>query len=242
MTTDPTGDDAIHAALAQDWENAVKINTTLTKKSDKDIDSLNRLGFAYFKLGQLEKAKRCYTKVLSIDRYNQIALKNMKRLTSGKKVAAAIGAEGRLSPLMFLEDPGKTKIVSCVNPAPSRVLSVVSCGQEVFLKVKKHTVEVRDSNDAYLGALPDDVSFKLIKYTAAGNRYLAVVKSAGSTTLTVFIRELSRGKRFFNQPSFVSSTSYIPFSRSDGQKDREKLDVLPTGEDDSEEPENDDEG
>lgn len=224
-----THTNAIQAALDQNWKEAIKINTALLKENEDHIDVLNRLGYAYLQHGNTSLAKKYFQKVLSIDQYNQIAVKNIKKLQSGKPQQLS-GVVSKMSPLLFLEDPGKTKIIQCVNTAPDKILTHLMCGQEVFLKPKKYIVEVRDANDTYLAALPDDMSFKLIKYLEAGNTYHTIVKSVVKHVLTIFVRELKRGKKFAHQPSFISTTSYVPFSRGEAQDGESKPDMTATGE------------
>jgi tetratricopeptide (TPR) repeat protein len=223
-----TAERAIAAALAQDWKEAIRINLLILKIDKNDIESLCRLAFAYLKTGQLLAAKRTYLKVLALDKYNQIATKNLKKMTTLKKKDMANEAAGFMSPMIFLEEPGKTKIVECVHVAPAHVLSTLSAGQEVMLKPKNHCIEVRTSSQTYVAALPDDMSFKLHKMMAAGNTYQAIVKGVDKKSVKVMLRELSRGKKFAKQPSFTSSTSYVSFAKSGT---REVLDMTPTGED-----------
>ncbi|MEK7119341.1 MAG: tetratricopeptide repeat protein, partial [Patescibacteria group bacterium] len=145
-----TADDAIHAALLQHWKEAIRINTALIALDKTDIDALCRLAFAYMKTGQIASSKKTYQKALHLDAYHQIALKNLKKLGSlSKKDLIKTAALHATSPLMFLEEPGKTKIVECVHSAPSQILSRLASGQEVFLKAKNHVVEVRDEQDRY---------------------------------------------------------------------------------------------
>ncbi len=223
--------EAIEKALLQEWDEAVRINTAILKQYPDNIDALNRLAYAYFKLGDPDRAKRYYLKVTRLDEYNSIATKNLNKLTSGK-VKGGASTKGPVSPLMFLEEPGKTKIIALTNVAPERVLATLTTGQEVVLKAKRHVVEIRDSHNVYLGALPDDLSFRLIKFLAGGNVYHTVVKSIGKNQLTVFLREVSRGKRFSKQPSFVSSAGFLPFDR---ERAKTGPDVTPTGEEEEEE-------
>lgn len=206
---------AIQAALAQDWKEAVRINTALLKDTKNNISLLNRLGFAYMQSGQLTQAKKTFLKVTKLDPYNQIAAKNLKKLGLVRQKDLIKHTKSAMTPLSFLEEPGKTKIVECVNTAPLAALSTVSPGEEVELKAKNHVVEARSTRNVYLGALPDDVSFRLIKFLAVGNTYQALVKSVGKNSLILFLRELTRGKRFANQPSFTSTALYVPFTRSD---------------------------
>jgi len=206
-------EDAIRAALQQDWKKAILLNLDILKDDKKNIDAYNRLGFAYLKSGQIKKSKETFEKVLKLDLYNQIASKNLKKLTSLKRDALLTTNTFDISPLLFLEEPGKTKVIDCINAAPMITLTSLTCGQEVFLKPKKHTVEIRDQHDKYLGALPDDIAFKMIKFLTAGNTYSAFIKGISKNCLSVFIRELKRGKRLLNQPSFIGSTNYMPYQR-----------------------------
>jgi tetratricopeptide (TPR) repeat protein len=203
---------AIAAALEQDWKEAIRINLSLLKTDKQNINVLNRLGFAYMQSGQLTAAKKTFLKVTKLDTYNQIAVKNLKKLVNVRQKDILKTPKHQVSPMFFLEEPGKTKIVECVNAAPIALLSTVSPGEEIVLHARNHAVEVRNFQNTYLAALPDDLSFRLIKFLAGGNTYQALIKSVGKNTLTVFLRELSRGKRFHNQPSFASTGIYMPFS------------------------------
>lgn len=226
-----TADTAIAAALGQDWKRAIRINTKLLSLDKNDIDALNRLGFAYLKSGQMTKAKGAFQKVLKIDPYNQIGLKNLKRLGTLKRKTAMGSTNQKISPLFFLEEPGKTKIAPCINLAPVQILSSVSPGQEVYLRAKNHVVEIRDERRTYLGALPDDLSFRLIRLLTGGNRYQVVIKGTAKNSLTVLIREVGRGKRYAQYPSFAPSISFFPIGH---QAQREGPDVTATGEEDEE--------
>lgn len=233
MTDAPTTQRAISEALDGNWKEAIRINTLLLKLDKANVDALNRLGFAYLKIGQLTQAKRTFQKVLVVDKYNQIAQKNIKKLVTVKKKDVIRSVGQNVSPLHFLEEPGKTKIVSCVHLTQTTVLSALYPGQEVRLKAKNHCIEIRDEKDAYLAALPDDLSFKLLKLIKAGNIYQAVIKGIEKNFLSVMLREVSRGKRFLHQPSFVASQTYVPFTHAEGVVD--KPSSTPTGEEDEQE-------
>lgn len=220
---------AINAALSQNWKEAIRINTAIIKLQKNDIAALCRLGYAYLKSGHIKDAKKTYEQVLSLDQYNQIAEKNLKKLVTLKKKDLVPDVGSTLSPMMFLEEPGITKIVDCIHIAPPQTLSTLSAGLEVALKPKNHCIEIRTTQNTYLGALPDDISFRLLKLVRAGNSYRVIVKSIEKNSLKVLIRETARGKRFANQPTFAASTSYIPFSRGMTQVDAP--DTTPTGED-----------
>lgn len=225
-----SADDAISAALKQDWKQAVSINLQLLEQNKDDIDALNRIGFAYLHLGKLKDAKNFFEKVIALDQYNSIAQRNLQKLKNkGQTETNGI----LVSPMMFLEEPGKTKVIACVNLAPATTLASVRCGQEVKMKPKKHTIEIRDDNNIYLAALPDDVSFKLNKFLIGGNEYSIIVRSVEKNALSVFIRELSRGTLFADQPSFTPYSAYVAQARMN--ETEEKPDTTATGEEQPEE-------
>lgn len=226
-TTSPRA--AIAAALAQNWEEAIRLNLLILESDSDNLDAYNRLGFAYTQKGDTAKAKKSYQEVLKRDQYNQVAQRNIAKLQSNN---GSNGSSAFVSPLMFLEEPGKTKIVLCVNPAPAKIIDGLSCGQEVTMKVKKHCIEIRDNANTYLAALPDDVSFKLGKYIEGGNQYKVVIRSTAKNNLTVFIREMSRGTKYLDQPSFTPTSTYIASGRLESG---EKPDTSSTGEEETEE-------
>ncbi|KKU87972.1 MAG: TPR domain protein [Candidatus Gottesmanbacteria bacterium GW2011_GWA2_47_9] len=217
--TDVSALAAITAALSQDWKQAVQINTKLLLENKDDVDSLCRLAFAYQQTGKLTLAKTTYQKVLELDEYHQIALKNLKKLTTLKSRDVSHTSKTTISPILFLEEPGKTKIVECVHLAPAQVLSTLTSGQEVYLKAKNHCVELRDDRNRYVAALPDDLSFKLLKFLAGGNAYHALIKGVEKKSLKVFLREVSRGKKFATQPSFTPSFAYVPMVKDQTAKE-----------------------
>lgn len=233
-----TKDAAIQAALTGNWKDAIKINEELRKVEKDDIDTLNRLAYAYAKNGQPTHAKKIFNSVLALDPYNTIAHKNITLLSHAPRSKGNSTSIPAAPPSAFLEDPGKTKLVSCINLATAQVIGTLSPGQTVSIKSKNHTVELRSAQNTYLAALPDDISFKLIKLMAAGNTYQVVVKAVEKNNLTVMVRELTRGKRFANQPSFISSTRaiYTPFTPAEA-KEEEKPVTVATGEEDLDEDE-----
>jgi len=101
---------AINTALTGNWETAVKLNKSLIKENPADVDALNRLAFAFSILGKSREAKLNYQKVLRIDPLNSIALRNIKRIPS-KSLNGQTNGNGYKLSNIFLEEPGKTKIV-----------------------------------------------------------------------------------------------------------------------------------
>ncbi len=223
MTQPSLKDQAIFLALRQDWKEAIRINQLIIKEEKTNIDAHNRLGYAYMKNGQPVKSKEIFTKVMKLDPYNQIASKNLKKICLMKKSGITTPSCEDISPLLFLEEPGKTKMIDCINTAPMNSLSILTCGQKIQLVPKKYSIEVRDSQNTYIGALPDDIAFRLLKLINAGNEYEVFVKGVSKNCVSIFIRETKRGKKLINQPSFTGTTNYIPYQRSGNEEKKIKL-------------------
>ncbi len=220
---------AIQSALNQNWAEAIVLNQEIIKTNKRDVDALNRLGFAYLQSGKFSDARATFTKVTKIDPYNHIAQRNLTKLNSIKRKDLDKTAGSNISPLLFLEEPGITKIATCINPAPLGILSTLTAGQEVTLKAKNHCVEIRDRHNTYLGALPDDLSFRMIKLIKTGNTYKTYVKGFGKNKLTIFIREHERDKKLGDQPSFLTPMGFIA-GGAETNSGSEKPDMTPTGE------------
>jgi len=199
--TKPLKQQAIEVALTGNWKEAAKLNIEILKEDPQDTESLNRLAFALIALGKNKLAKESYEKVLDVDPLNPIAQRGMKRLSSGMK--KVVNPPTQLISNMFLEESGKTKIITLVNTAPSRVVRNLQVGQIVGLIKKRNKIFVQDLEKIYLGVLPDDIGKRLIKFIDGGNKYEAYIKSASDKGITIFVKEIKRVSKFKNQPSFL---------------------------------------
>lgn len=196
----PLKNQAIQIALTGNWIEAIAINKQILEENPTDLDTLNRLAFAYTITGQTKEAKDTYQQVLEIDAANPIALKNLKRLgPSGNKTKPSL----HISTNMFLEESGKTKIVSLVNTAPAPVIKTLQMGQLLTLCIKRSKIFVQEEQKQFVGMLPDDIGKRLIKFLEGGNIYESYVKSAHDHEVVIFIKEVQRSNKFKNQPSFL---------------------------------------
>lgn len=206
---------AIDAALSSDWQEAAKINQKILTITQDDVEALNRLARAQTCAGSIDKAQKTYKKVLELDPYNIIAKKNFEKIAK-LPPTKAISANGHSSETtngytnghstnlasIFLCEPGKTKTINLLNLASPSILATLNCGQKVAIIPKKHSIVISDESNSYLGALPDDISHKLLFYITGGNKYEAYIKFATTKSLAIFIKEIERSARFANQPSF----------------------------------------
>jgi tetratricopeptide (TPR) repeat protein len=216
---------AIESALSKNWTKAVEANNEILNLSPDNLDALNRLAYAYIQLGDLDRAKKYYKKVLSLDHYNYLAHKNLDKMSSySNKPPIKINSDQKQSKVknvcLYIEEPGKTKTVSLINTAPPTVLSEMHIGDPVYLYPKKHTIEIRNGDKVYIGALPDDLSFRLIRFIKAGNLYDVYIKNLQKKCVSVFINEIKRGKRFASQPTFLTN---IASYNSSTPKDIKKI-------------------
>lgn len=200
---------AIQTALVGDWQRAIDLNQLILQEDPEDIDTLNRLAYAFLSSGNPKDAKNLYEKVLSLDMKNPIAIRNLKRLNdvNTKKINITINN-------LFIEEPGKTKVMDLINIADKKVITFLRSGEKLDLRIKRSKIFAYDLDNQFIGMLPDDTGQRLTKFMDAGNQYEAYVKTVDSNKVGIFIREIKRVKKFKNQPSFVSgaekSKLYLP--------------------------------
>lgn len=199
---------AIDAALDSRWQDALKLNKKIIKLDPQNVDALNRQARVYMELCKFNLAKKYYSQVVKIDPYNPIAVKNLKIIKSFKSDGQNFTPNGgfRLSPSLFLQEPGKTKIVSLLKVAEPQKLSHVFCGMKVGMIIKNRKITILDTNGDYLGVLPDDTCHLMLRLLKGGNKYDLFIKSIRVNGLSVMIKEVFRSRRFKNQPSFLDAT------------------------------------
>lgn len=204
--------EAIDAAINCKWDNAIDLNQEIIEKEPSSIPALNRLAKAYCEVGKFLEAKKTYQNALSIDPYNTIALKNLKKVSVVKSGNRQLdlahfqhknGVSRKLQADLFLQEPGITKLVNLIKIAEPAKLLTLSAGSVVELVPKLKSVVITDEDSTYLGVLPDDIAYLLIKLIKGGNKYEVIVRSVKQNAITVLIRETYRAKRFRNQPSFL---------------------------------------
>lgn len=193
---------AITAAKQQDWQAAVDFNLSLLEYRPKDLGALNRLGVAYSQLGKPKKAQGAFKKVLDFDKSNSLAKKHLENLK--KKQQANIPA---FSKQHFIEEPGKTKTVELHRLAGKQVLQKLSVGQSCILKPKSRYISVETEEGIYIGALPEDLSYRLSKLIKTGNLYSCLVRSCSSCECNVYLKEEQRSRRNEHHNSFPLNKS-----------------------------------
>lgn len=204
---------AIVAALNCHWPEALRLNLELIKHEPNNVECLNRLAKAYFELGNFKEAQKFYKEVLDLDPYNSIAQKNLKKIAVAKDSNNLTNHYiPTLSPSFFVSEPGITKSVTLIKVAEPQRLMSLSAGTQVNLIVKNRGICITDMDGKYLGVLPDDIAFHLIRLCKGGNRYQVFIQSVKQNSLTVLIREVFRAKKFKNQASFLDEGRMLSYS------------------------------
>jgi tetratricopeptide (TPR) repeat protein len=193
---------AITAAKAGDWSTAISANEQILAQHPHDINALNRLGFAYLQLRKLDSAAKTFAQVLTIEKSNPIAQKQLLNIKRRHVTPPQFNAES------FVEEPSKSKIISLHRLTSKQVLEKLVVGQELTLKLKNRFISVVTLDQVYLGSLPEDISLRLSFLISRGNRYSCGLHSASSKHCTVFIKETYQATSNRHYHSFVSN--YTP--------------------------------
>src|SRR5437870_2081367 len=143
---------AIQTALVGNWNNAININQSILQEEPDDIDTLNRLAFALLSIGEIKEAKNLYEKVFALDMKNHIAIRNLKRLNDEKTKKVSVHLNN-----LFIEEPGKTKIIELINVADKKVISYLRSGEQLHVCIKRMKIFALDQESQYIGMLPDDI-------------------------------------------------------------------------------------
>lgn len=198
---------AIKAAIAKNWSEAISLNEQVLVLTPDDIPTLNRLGIAHSMAKKNKQAIENFNKVLSIDPHNHIAKNNLLRLKANKKQGLA---NPYLQTVSFIEEPGKSKVVPLVSQGEPRLFSSLNIGEPVELSASKHKVKVC-KDGTFIGYLPDNISHRLLKLLTAGYKYKTVMKSVNPKAPQVFIQEIHTSKKLHGIPSFpLDDKEHLP--------------------------------
>ncbi len=211
--------DAIALALNSRWEEAATVNRSIIELFPDDIEAHNRLGKALIELGRYGEAWQAYKHVLEIDPSNIIAKRNFDRLSHLKKVTREPRERQELDLSLFVQETGKTALVELYRPASREVLTRMSAGDQVYLKVEGNRLIVENGDGEYLGEIEPKLGLHLINLMAGGNRYQAAIATLGRDGSRVIIKEV------FQHPSQAGRLSF-PLTAADSFRPYIKDSVL----------------
>lgn len=187
---------AITAAKKADWAAALQLNQNILDQSPDDLAALNRLGLAHAQLGEIKAARTAFEKALQVDKYNSIAKKHLATIKDHDGLTPP-----SLNHIQFIEEPGRTKVVDLHRLAGRQVMHSLGVGTECQLVIKKRYISI-EVNGTYLGALPEDLSFRLSKLMRQGNKYVCYIRSINSNSCAVYLKEIKRSKKNSHLHSF----------------------------------------
>jgi len=213
---------AVSAALSGDWQKAIEINKKILITEKEDVDALNRLARAYCDIGDISKARETAKKVLVIDSFNPIASKSLEKWKGLKKGDTT--KTKQLNADAFLEEPGKTKVISLVCLGDRKLLAKIDSGDEVKVTSHAHRTCITTEDGKYIGRFADNLAARLRTLIQSGNEYKAYIKYIDTKEVKIFIREMHRSNKFRDTPSFPpEKIDYISFTPPELVHDKEEI-------------------
>jgi len=224
---------AIDEAVNGNYDQAINLNLEILSQDENDVDSLMQLAHAYWQTGSLALAKKYYRKAMAIEPNNSLAKKRLALLNAlnGKQTQSNSLNRAKVKVVAItdlIEEPGKTKIVKLSNIGKPEHLSLLKIGEQVFLKLRKRRLEVRDIDNNFIGCLPDDISKRLINFIEAKGVYETNIFSIDKNEVKVFIKEITKPAKYRHVSSFISEEARIEMDEEDSQNslhDEQDLDL-----------------
>ena len=225
---------AIQLAMQNKWQEAADLNRQILEAFPDDVDTLNRLGKALMELGQYADARDQYQRATKADPSNGIAAKNLARLTKladeapTSKVAAV--PHSRVDPSLFIEESGKTAVTDLVDRPRFQTIATLTAGDKLALRTENGIVRLIGPGDVVVGQLEPKIGQRVLRLSAAGNRYSAAITSIDEHHVRVILREEFRDPSMRSRPSFPTMAPEIrPYTkdsvfRTDMDDDDESLD------------------
>ena len=197
---------AIALALQSKWEEAVTVNRSLLSMFPSDVDAWNRLGKALLELGHYGEAREAYGKSQALDPVNNIAKRNLERLTAlGDAVEPRRPeAVAKVAADLFIEEIGKTGTTS-IAKVEADLVARMTAGDEVYLKEQDNLLKVENAQGEAIGSIEAKLGLRLRRLMKGGNRYAAAIKGLGDHEVHLIIKEIYQDPKQAGKPSFPST-------------------------------------
>ena len=195
-------DEAIRLAMQGRWEEAVAINKSIIELAPNDVKAHNRLGKALTEMGHYAQAKEAYERVVELEPNNNIARRNLQRLSYLKEGDLVPKEVRNIDSRFFIEETNKAKMTSLYKVAPRETLVKMSAGDYAHLQIQDHKLVVVSNSGEYLGEIEPRIGQRLIYLIEGGNKYQVMIIGLRDDTVRVIIREA------FRHPSQVGHTSF----------------------------------
>ena len=203
---------AITFAMEGKWEEEAEVNRLLVADFPNDVEAQNRLGKATSELGLYSEARAAFSRTLELDPGNLIAKKNLARLSVLSDDAPKALGGTRVPPHFFIEQMGKTGLVTLSDLPQRDVLAKSSAGEKVSLREAGARLEAT-TESVVLGKLDPRLSARLIGLMNGGNRYEGAISSVGEDRLVLFVKETYQHPSQKGRLSFPTRTddSFKPY-------------------------------
>lgn len=198
---------AIGLAMQSRWEEAVTLNMAIIADFSADLETYNRLGKALSELGRNREARDAFKNALAVSPNNNIAKRNLVRLSQLEDNDPRHLAGSVALPQEFIEETGKTGVTTLINLGPPMVLLKLAAGHGLPLNLKGSKVLVTDSSSEYVGQIEPKLATRLSKLMSGGNKYEAVTRSVTGDELTILVREVYKHPTQMNVLSFPSNSN-----------------------------------
>ncbi|MEX0621535.1 MAG: tetratricopeptide repeat protein [Candidatus Woykebacteria bacterium] len=242
ISIDPLVDEAIDAALENNWQKALQLNQELLKKYPEDVDTLNRLARSLAETGKVAESKKLYRKVLELDPYNSIAAKNLAKLSSIRKTEVNEGQIfSSLKGDLFLEESGKTCTSILEDTAMTSILVALRTGDKTQLSPQKSNLVVLSSGGRRLGKIPGGLAKRMMQDIKIGSKFEGIIKSVyikseksenPKPQVAIFLREVYRSKKVSSSPFPTTNSPFTPYVREETLNLLSSQAPLPTEADD----------
>ncbi len=196
---------AIGLAVQSRWQEAADVNRQIVELVPDNAEAYNRLGKAYTELGRIAAAREAYENALRADPANLIAQRNLDRLSRIDESEAeqlAKKAGQKLDPRFFIEETGKTGVVTVKNPAGAAVLATLTAGDEVKLERQDNHLLATTMDGTYLGQVEDQLARRITRLMQTGNEYQAGVIGVDQEAIRLMIRETYQAPQNTGRISF----------------------------------------
>ena len=195
---------AIGLALKGEWERATEVNRAILELFEDEVDAMNRLGKALMELGEYGAAKEILERLVEIAPYNNIAKKNLARLSRlGENPAAAKQArKGGSAHQLFIEETGKSGKTVLQNMASRQVVARVAPSDSADLVMEHNAINVYFGDSEYLGQIEPKLARRLIRLMYGGNTYDAAIVGVSDQAVSIIVRETHRDPALRNVCSF----------------------------------------
>jgi tetratricopeptide (TPR) repeat protein len=194
--------EAIALALQSRWQEAIASNKSILELFPEDVETHNRLGRALMEVGEYAAARKAYGRALELDPRNNIAKKNLDRLSHLKKKARK-GDPHKVVVDIFVEETGKARVVKLINLASKEVLAQMAPGEQVILQAEGQRLVGKSGRGEYVGEVEPKYGARLARLISLGNEYVAAINSLGKNyEVKVIIREVYQHPDLAGHPSF----------------------------------------